>query len=88
MVSEGDQVELNRCRIQLEQERQRVAQLLSIHNAGDKTDIRHLLDSERLDKERAEAKAAQLQEELGHTHSEAAQLQKAISKVKLTNILR
>lgn len=87
VMSEGDQVELNRCRIQLEQERQRVAQLLSIHNAGDKTDIRHLLDSERLDKERAEDKAAQLQEELEHTHSEASQLQEAISKVKLTNIL-
>uniref|UniRef100_A0A9R1SN61 Cytospin-A n=3 Tax=Cyprinus carpio TaxID=7962 RepID=A0A9R1SN61_CYPCA len=82
VVSEGEQVELNRCRIQLEQERQRVAQLLSIHNAGDKTDIRHLLDSERLDKERAEAKAAQLQEELGHTRSEAAQLQEAISKLE------
>ncbi|XP_067279536.1 cytospin-A isoform X2 [Pseudorasbora parva] len=82
VVSEGEQVELNRCRIQLEQERQRVAQLLSIHNAGDKTDIRHLLDSERLDKERAEAKAAQLQEELGDTRSEAAQLQEAISKLE------
>uniref|UniRef100_A0A672QXF3 Cytospin-A n=1 Tax=Sinocyclocheilus grahami TaxID=75366 RepID=A0A672QXF3_SINGR len=82
VVSEGEQVELNRCRIQLEQERQRVAQLLSIHNAGDKTDIRHLLDSERLDKERAEAKAAQLQEELGHTRSEAAQLQEAVSKLE------
>ncbi|XP_050948293.1 cytospin-A isoform X2 [Labeo rohita] len=82
VVSEGEQVELNRCRIQLEQERQRVAQLLSIHNAGDKTDIRHLLDSERLDKERAESKAVQLQEELGHTRSEAAQLQEAISKLE------
>uniref|UniRef100_A0A671P2C5 Cytospin-A n=1 Tax=Sinocyclocheilus anshuiensis TaxID=1608454 RepID=A0A671P2C5_9TELE len=82
VVSEGEQVELNRCRIQLEQERQRVAQLLSIHNAGDKTDIRHLLDSERLDKERAEAKAAQLKKELGHTRSEAAQLQEAISKLE------
>uniref|UniRef100_A0A672L2W3 Cytospin-A n=1 Tax=Sinocyclocheilus grahami TaxID=75366 RepID=A0A672L2W3_SINGR len=82
VVSEGEQVKLNRCRIQLEQERQRVAQLLSIHNAGDKTDIRHLLDSERLDKERAEAKAAQLKKELGHTRSEAAQLQEAISKLE------
>ncbi|XP_073680126.1 cytospin-A-like [Garra rufa] len=82
VLSEGEQVELNRCRIQLEQERQRVSQLLSIHNAGDKTDIRHLLDSERLDKERAEAKASQLQEELGHTRSEAAQLQEAISKLE------
>ncbi|TRY74253.1 hypothetical protein DNTS_008990 [Danionella cerebrum] len=81
VLSDGEKVELNRCRIQLEQERQRVAQLLSIHSAGDKTDIRNLLDSERLDKERAEAKAAQLQEELGHTRSEAAQLQQAISKL-------
>ncbi|XP_065100158.1 cytospin-A isoform X3 [Paramisgurnus dabryanus] len=81
-VSEGEQVELDRCRIQLDQERQRVAQLLSIHNAGDKSDIRHLLDSERIDKERAETKAAQLQEELGHTRSEAAHLQEAISKLE------
>ncbi|KAI4896746.1 hypothetical protein NFI96_022408 [Prochilodus magdalenae] len=80
--AEEEQVELDRCRLQLEQERQRVAQLLSIHNAGDKTDIRHLLDSERLDKERAEAKAAELQEELGHTREEAAQLQDAISKLE------
>ncbi|XP_036443651.1 cytospin-A isoform X3 [Colossoma macropomum] len=80
--AEEEQIELDRCRLQLEQERERVAQLLSIHNAGDKTDIRHLLDSERLDKERAEAKAAELQEELRHTREEAAQLQDAISKLE------
>ncbi|KAL7854124.1 hypothetical protein AOLI_G00209680 [Acnodon oligacanthus] len=80
--AEEEQVELDRCRLQLDQERERVAQLLSIHNAGDKTDIRHLLDSERLDKERAEAKAAELQEELRHTREEAAQLQDAISKLE------
>ncbi|XP_072518168.1 cytospin-A isoform X2 [Salminus brasiliensis] len=80
--AEEEQTELDRCRMQLEQERQRVAQLLSIHNAGDKTDIRHLLDSERMDKERAEGKAAELQEELGHTRKEAAQLQDAISKLE------
>ncbi|XP_030624748.1 cytospin-A isoform X2 [Chanos chanos] len=77
-----EQVELNRCKMQLEQERQRVAQLLAIHNAGDKSDIRHLLESERLDKERAENKAAELQEELGHTRKEAAQLKDAISKLE------
>ncbi|XP_017569872.1 cytospin-A isoform X2 [Pygocentrus nattereri] len=80
--AEEEQVELDRCRLQLDQERERVAQLLSIHNAGDKTDIRHLLDSERLDKERAEAKATELQEELRHTREEAAQLQDAISKLE------
>ncbi|XP_053504425.1 cytospin-A isoform X3 [Ictalurus furcatus] len=82
MQSEDEQAELARCRLQLEQERQRVAQLLSIQGAGDKTDIRHLLDSERLDKERAETKAAKLQEELGHTRNEAAQLQDAIRKLE------
>ncbi|XP_066501817.1 cytospin-A isoform X2 [Hoplias malabaricus] len=80
--ADEDQTELERCRLQLEQERQRVAQLLSIHNAGDKTDIRQLLDSERADKERAETKAAELQEELGHTRKEAAQLQDAVSKLE------
>lgn len=85
--AEEEQAELDRCRMQLEQERQRVAQLLSIHSAGDKTDIRHLLDSERLDKERAETKAAELQEELGHTRKEAAQLQDAISKVRSEHII-
>uniref|UniRef100_W5KT51 Cytospin-A n=1 Tax=Astyanax mexicanus TaxID=7994 RepID=W5KT51_ASTMX len=79
--AEEEQTELERCRMQLEQERERVAQLLSIHNAGDKTDIRHLLDSERLDKERAEARAAELLEELGQTRKEAAQLQDAIRGV-------
>lgn len=77
-----EQLDLSRCRMQLEQERQRVAQLLSIQGGGDKTDIRHLLDSERLDKEHAEAKAAQLQEELGHTRNEAAQLQDAMRKLE------
>ncbi|XP_049322128.1 cytospin-A isoform X1 [Astyanax mexicanus] len=81
--AEEEQTELERCRMQLEQERERVAQLLSIHNAGDKTDIRHLLDSERLDKERAEARAAELLEELGQTRKEAAQLQDAISKLEV-----
>lgn len=81
--AEEEQTELERCRVQLEQERERVAQLLSIHNAGDKTDIRHLLDGERLDKERAEARAAELQEELGQTRKEAAQLQDAISKLEV-----
>uniref|UniRef100_A0A8C8IUY6 Cytospin-A n=1 Tax=Oncorhynchus tshawytscha TaxID=74940 RepID=A0A8C8IUY6_ONCTS len=78
----GEQAELARCRVQLEQERQRVAELYSIHNAGDKTDIRHLLESERRDKERAEAESVQLQEDLDHTHDEAARLQDGIRKLE------
>eukprot|EP00063_Salmo_salar_P009050 XP_013983885.1 PREDICTED: cytospin-A-like [Salmo salar] len=78
----GEQAELARCRFQLEQERQRVAELYSIHNAGDKTDIRHLLESERRDKERAEAESVQLQEDLDHTHNEAAKLQDDIRKLE------
>ncbi|KAK6316072.1 hypothetical protein J4Q44_G00135960 [Coregonus suidteri] len=78
----GEQAELARCRAQLEQERQRVAELYSIHNARDKTDIRHMLESERRDKERAEAESAQLQEELDHTRNEAARLEDGISKLE------
>ncbi|KAJ7983460.1 hypothetical protein DPEC_G00378160, partial [Dallia pectoralis] len=78
----GEQAELTRCRAHLEQERQRVAELYSIHNAGDKTDIRHLLESERRDKERAEAKSALLQEELELTRTEAARLQDGINKLE------
>uniref|UniRef100_A0A8C7R6E3 Cytospin-A n=1 Tax=Oncorhynchus mykiss TaxID=8022 RepID=A0A8C7R6E3_ONCMY len=78
----GEQVELARCRAQLEQERQRVSDLYSIHNAGDKMDIRHQLESERRDKERAEAESAQLHEELDHTRDEAARLEDGISKLE------
>ncbi|KAG5272910.1 hypothetical protein AALO_G00170640 [Alosa alosa] len=81
-ASGGDQAELARCRAQLEQERQRVAQLLAMHGAGEKSDVRQLLDSERVEKERAESRAAQLQEELGHTRGQAAQLREAISKLE------
>uniref|UniRef100_A0A4W4H744 Sperm antigen with calponin homology and coiled-coil domains 1-like b n=1 Tax=Electrophorus electricus TaxID=8005 RepID=A0A4W4H744_ELEEL len=52
-----------------------------MHSTGDRTDIRHLLDSERLEKKQAETKAAELQEELVHTRSQATQLQDAVSKV-------
>ncbi|XP_062867279.1 cytospin-A isoform X2 [Trichomycterus rosablanca] len=82
MQAAEEQVDLNRCRIQLEQERQRVAQLLSIQGGGDKADIRHLLDGERLDKERAETRAVQLEDELQHTRSEAGQLKDALRKLE------
>ncbi|XP_062410391.1 cytospin-A [Sardina pilchardus] len=81
-ASGADHAELARCRGQLEQERQRVAQLLAMHGAGEKSDVRQLLDSERVEKERAESRAAQLQEELGHTRGQAAQLREAISKLE------
>ncbi|XP_015221785.2 cytospin-A isoform X3 [Lepisosteus oculatus] len=78
----NDQLELNRCRAQLEQERQKVAELYSIHNSGDKNDIRELLESVRLDKEKAETEAANLQEELSHNRNEAAHLQDTLGKVE------
>ncbi|KAG9354655.1 hypothetical protein JZ751_001368, partial [Albula glossodonta] len=77
----NEQAELSRCRAQLEQERQKVAELYSIHNSGDKNDIRELLENVRLDKEQAEGRAAKLQEELSHTRNEATRLQDALSKL-------
>uniref|UniRef100_A0A3Q3E0U0 Cytospin-A n=1 Tax=Labrus bergylta TaxID=56723 RepID=A0A3Q3E0U0_9LABR len=76
----SDQAELNRCRAQLDQERQRVAELYSLHTAGDKNDICQLLEGVRLGKEEAEAKAAKLQEELEQAHSELTRLQETFSK--------
>ncbi|KAM4616439.1 cytospin-A isoform 2-T2 [Polymixia lowei] len=77
----SDQAELNRCRAQLDQERQKVAELYSIHNAGDKNDICQLLEGVRLDKEEAEAKAAKMQEELGHARNDVTRLQDTLSKL-------
>ncbi|XP_023793450.1 cytospin-A isoform X3 [Cyanistes caeruleus] len=78
----SDQIEMNRLKAQLEHEKQRVAELYSIHNSGDKSDIQDLLESVRLDKEKAETLASGLQEELAHTRNDANRLQDAIAKVE------
>uniref|UniRef100_A0A3Q2NYI7 Cytospin-A n=1 Tax=Fundulus heteroclitus TaxID=8078 RepID=A0A3Q2NYI7_FUNHE len=77
----SDQAELSRCRAQLEQERQRVAELYSLHSAGDKNDICQLLEGVRLGKEEAEAKAAKTQGELEQAYAELSRLQETFSKV-------
>uniref|UniRef100_A0A8C5D0R1 Cytospin-A n=1 Tax=Gadus morhua TaxID=8049 RepID=A0A8C5D0R1_GADMO len=77
----SDQAELQRCRAQLEQERQKVAEMYSVHTAGDKNDIRLLLEAVRLDKEEAEAKAAKMQAELGHAHDDLSRMQDALGKL-------
>lgn len=77
----SDQAELNRCRAQLDQERQRVAELYSLHTAGDKNDICQLLEGVRLGKEEAEAKAAKLQDQLEQAHSELNRMQETFSKL-------
>ncbi|KAK1328269.1 hypothetical protein QTO34_011841 [Cnephaeus nilssonii] len=78
----SDQIEMNRLKAQLENEKQKVAELYSIHNSGDKTDIQDLLESVRLDKEKAETLASSLQEDLAHTRNDANRLQDAIAKVE------
>ncbi|XP_072455720.1 cytospin-A isoform X3 [Notamacropus eugenii] len=78
----GDQVELGRLRAQLESEKQRVAELYSLHSAGDKSDIHDLLDGVRLEKDKAEALASSLQEDLNHARADVARLQDAIAKVQ------
>ncbi|XP_024131317.1 cytospin-A isoform X1 [Oryzias melastigma] len=77
----NEQAELNRCRAQLEQERQRVAELYSLHTAGDKNDICQLLEGVRLGKEEAEAKAAKMEAELEQAHMELNRLQETFSKL-------
>lgn len=77
----GEQAELSRCRAQLEQERQRVAELYSLHAAADQTQVCHLLEAARGAKEEAEARASKLQEELEEAHQQLGQLQDSFSKV-------
>lgn len=79
----SDQIEMNRLKAQLENEKQKVAELYSIHNSGDKSDIQDLLESVRLDKEKAEALASSLQEDLARSRNDASRLQDAIAKVPL-----
>ncbi|XP_078523885.1 cytospin-A [Lissotriton helveticus] len=78
----SDQIELNRLKAQLEQEKQKVAELYSIHNSGDKSDIQDLLESVRMDKEKAEVLVGNLQEELAHTRNDANRLQDTLVKVE------
>ncbi|XP_045743186.1 cytospin-A isoform X1 [Mirounga angustirostris] len=78
----SDQIEMNRLKAQLENEKQKVAELYSIHNSGDKSDIQDLLESVRLDKEKAETLASSLQEDLAHTRNDVNRLQDTIAKVE------
>ncbi|XP_009006062.2 cytospin-A isoform X2 [Callithrix jacchus] len=78
----SDQIEMNRLKAQLENEKQKVTELYSIHNSGDKSDIQDLLESVRLDKEKAETLASSLQEDLAHTQNDANRLQDALAKVE------
>ncbi|XP_015678886.1 cytospin-A isoform X3 [Protobothrops mucrosquamatus] len=78
----SDQIEMNRLKAQLEHEKQKVAELYSIHKSGDKSDIQDLLESVRLDKEKAETLAGNLQEELARTRNDANRLQDAIAKIE------
>ncbi|XP_048640850.1 cytospin-A [Marmota marmota marmota] len=78
----SDQIEMNRLKAQLENEKQKVAELYSIHNSGDKSDIQDLLESVRLDKEKAETLASSLQEDLAHTRNDANRLQDTVAKVE------
>lgn len=80
-AADGEQAELSRCRAQLEQERQRVAELYSLHAAADQTQVCHLLEAARSAKEEAEARAGKLQEELEEAHRQLGQLQDSFSKV-------
>ncbi|XP_061763008.1 cytospin-A [Nerophis ophidion] len=77
----SDQAELSRCRAQLDQERQRVAELYSLHTAGDRNDICQLLEGVRQEKEEAEAQAAKSQEDLKQAHSDLTRLQETLSKL-------
>ncbi|KAM4706845.1 cytospin-A isoform 2-T2 [Discoglossus pictus] len=76
-----EQTECARLKAQLEQEKQRVAELYSIHSSGDATHIQNLLESVRNDKEKAESLASSLQEELSHVRNDFSRIQDDYAKL-------
>ncbi|KAG8597127.1 hypothetical protein GDO81_002170 [Engystomops pustulosus] len=78
----AEQSECSRLKAQLEQEKQRVSELYSIHSSGDASHIQNLLESVRSDKEKAEALAGNLQEELVHLQSDLRRMQDAFDKLE------
>ncbi|XP_075687904.1 cytospin-A isoform X1 [Rhinoderma darwinii] len=78
----AEQAECSRLKTQLEQEKQRVSELYSIHSSGDSSHIQNLLESVRSDKEKAETLAGKLQEELVHTQSDLRRTQDAFDKLE------
>ncbi|CAJ0929949.1 unnamed protein product [Ranitomeya imitator] len=78
----AEQAECSRLKTQLEQEKQRVAELYSLHSSGDASHIQNLLESVRSDKEKAETLAGNLQEELLHLQSDLRRMQDAYEKLE------
>ena len=74
-----DQIEVQRYKTLLENERSKVAELEQCHNATDKSDLEELLDNTRQEKDRVEAKLANEQEELAVSQNEVAKLREQIS---------
>ncbi|KAG8455847.1 hypothetical protein GDO86_001879 [Hymenochirus boettgeri] len=78
----SEQVECVRLKTQLEQEKQRVSELYSIHSSGDISHFQNLLESVRSDKEKAESLASSLQEDLSHAHNDISHIRDAFGKVE------
>ncbi|PIO36083.1 hypothetical protein AB205_0112420, partial [Aquarana catesbeiana] len=78
----AEQAECTRLKSQLEQEKQRVAELYSIHSSDDASHIQNLLESVRSDKEKAETLAGNLQEELLHVQNDLRRMQDAFDKLE------
>ncbi|XP_068094423.1 cytospin-A isoform X2 [Hyperolius riggenbachi] len=78
----AEQSECSRVKAQLEQEKQRVAELYSLHSSDDASHIQNLLESVRSDKEKAEVLARNLQEELLHVQNDLRRMQDAFDKLE------
>ncbi|XP_053326373.1 cytospin-A [Spea bombifrons] len=77
-----EQAECSRLKTLLEQEKQRVTELYSIHSSGDVSNFQNLLESVRSDKEKAESLAVGLQEELSHVRSDIERIRDAYGKLE------
>ncbi|KAM9329764.1 cytospin-A [Gastrophryne carolinensis] len=78
----AEQNDCARLKSQLEQEKQRVAELYSIHSSDDAAHIQNVLEGVRSEKEKAETLARNLQDELLHVQNDLRRMQDAFDKLE------
>jgi hypothetical protein len=75
----AEQIELQRYKTLLDNEKAKVAELEQYRNASDKTELEALLDNTRQEKDKLEVKLTDVQQALAHSQCEVARLKELLS---------
>ncbi|XP_064620116.1 cytospin-A-like isoform X2 [Lineus longissimus] len=75
----AEQIELQRYKTLLDNEKAKVAELEQFRNASDKTELEELLDNTRQEKDKLEVKLTDVQEALAHSQCEVSRLKELLS---------